>query len=158
MDPRSLRVGTHEVGACPGSACEREPHGEHGLARSGLTGEDREPLGQLEIEVPDDSETADVELAEHRRILAGTTDIADRRRDRGGRLTGVPRKVELVSNPRQEARRIITTNEASGSARRVDLDLGAYRDLLGLPTVRRDQPGLVADHLEAHHTPRPEHE
>src|SRR5439155_13893525 len=103
LNPCGLRAGTHQMGARSRSSHEREPHGQHGLARAGLTGQDREPLGQLEIKVTDDTETADVKLTEHARILVGTTDIAGGRERRGG-LSRVTREVELVSHPREEAR------------------------------------------------------
>ena len=127
LDPGCLGAGSDKMRATPRPSREREPDREHGLARPGLAGEDREPLAQLKIEVADDTETADMELTEHARILAGATDIAGRHRDPRRGLAGISGEVELVAHPRQEARRVVASDETSRSVRGADPHLGADR-------------------------------
>src|SRR5207342_3476967 len=85
----------YELRAGAGAGHQRQRHRDHRLAGAGLAGEDGQAGRRLEVEIVDDPETADVQLAEHARILATATDIS------GSRIAG---QVELLADPGQEAR------------------------------------------------------
>ena len=109
----SRRRGRASVG--PGPQRQREAHGHHGLAGAGLSGEDVQAGMQLEVEVVDDPETADVQLAEHPRTLSRGTDIAV--------VVGirrVARQVELVPDASEERRRVLAADQPRRPLRRAD--------------------------------------
>src|SRR5262249_12567559 len=79
LDPGRARTRRNQMGAGPSPGREGHTDREHRLACPGLTREYGEPGRQLEIEIRDDAEAADVQLAEHARILAAGADITARR-------------------------------------------------------------------------------
>jgi hypothetical protein len=57
--------GPHQLRAPTTPDRERDPHGDHRLARAGLAREHVETAVELEVQVIDHPETTDVQLAEH---------------------------------------------------------------------------------------------
>src|SRR5262245_24076692 len=91
---------------------------------------------QLEIEVLDHPETADVELAQHAAILDRSADV--------------PGQVELLAEQRVERWRLVPTHQAGRDGRTADLDLRTDGKLQALAPIRRQQPRLVAHDLDSH--------
>src|SRR4029453_13441636 len=113
---------------------ELQPDRPHRLAGPGLAGEDVQAGMQLEVEVVDHAETADVQLAEHPAIL--------------DRAAALPGEGELVTDEVVERRRVIAPNEPRRCGGAFDLDRGADRELQAVPAARRGQPRLLAQHRE----------
>src|SRR6185436_12174648 len=90
---------------------ELQPDRHHRLAGPGLPGQDVQTWMQLEVEVVDHAETADVQLAEHLAIL--------------DRAADVPGEVELVADEVVERRRVLAPNEPRRCGGAFDLDRGA---------------------------------
>ena len=131
------RARPHQRGRRPAADREGEPDRHHGLAGAGLAGEDVEAGVELEVEVVDHPEAADVELPEHAAEPSG------RRRHRG--RPGSPNFSRTsVRNGGAPPRR-------TSRAGRVDAriaDPGPQGQLEALAAVRRQEPGLVAHDLE----------
>ena len=77
LDARGLRAGANERAVGPDAQRERQTDRHHRLAGPGLAREDVQTGMQVEIEVVDDPETADVQLPQHARSLSGAADIFD---------------------------------------------------------------------------------
>ena len=70
LDPGSLGSVAHQRGSGTRPEREREPGGHHGLAGTGLSGEDVQAGVQRQVEIVDDAQPRDMELVQHARILA----------------------------------------------------------------------------------------
>ncbi len=111
---RGRRARPNERRAAAPAERELQPDRHHRLAGPGLAGEDVQARMQLEVEVLDHAETADVELAEHAPIL-------DRSADVPGEVAG---EVELVADQVVERRGVLAADEPR--RRRGAPDLGPW--------------------------------
>ena len=142
LDAGGLRAVTDERAVGSNAQCERQPHRHQGLAGAGLPREDVQAGVQVEIEVVDDPETADVQLPQHACTLPAGADIAV------VPVRRITRQLELVAHPREEGRRPGTAHQAGRPLGGFDASATADRQLDALAAVCREESGFVPHDLQ----------